>query len=337
MVRTMDRLQAMHVFTRIVEMNSFSRAADSLDLPPATVSTIIKNLESHLHVRLMQRTTRRLNLTPEGAQYYERCVRILAEVEETEGALANTGNGPRGKLRVEMPPSIGHLIVMPEISSFKKMYPDIYLTVGFGDRRVDLIQEGVDCAIRVGPLEDSTLVARRLGNLQTVTAASPEYIAEFGEPKCIDDLQHHTAVHYFSSRTGRVLDFCFEYNDKTTDVNVNGSLAVNDAEAYVSCGVDGVGLIQPPRFMIQNHLDSGRLIEVLPNSRPRTMPVSAVYPHNRHLAAKVRVFVEWIATLFDTSHLMSLEPKESGNAYRSNASSNPSHDRARAEAHEIIL
>lgn len=295
----MDRLHAMQVFIKVVDMNSFSRAADAMSIPHASATTVIKNLEAHLHVRLMQRTTRRLSLTPEGAEYYERAVRILAEVDDTESSLANTGSGPRGKLRIDMPASIGRMIVMPQLCDFHEQYPNIDLMVGFGDKPVDLVQDGVDCAIRVGELQDSSLVARRLGSLQTLTAASPEYIERHGEPTSIDDLQEHLAVHYFFTRTGRVAEMNFVVGGKTVEAKVRGTLAVNDAEAYVTCGVKGVGIIQSPRFMLVPHLQKGELVEVLPQWKPRPMPISAVYPHNRHLAPKVRVFVEWIAQLFE--------------------------------------
>jgi LysR family transcriptional regulator, regulator for bpeEF and oprC len=301
----MDRLQAMQVFTRIVEMNSFSRAAESMNLPHASASTIIKNLEAYLRVRLMQRTTRRLNLTPEGAEYYGRCVRILTEIEETEHSMSNTGRGPTGKLRIDMPASIGKMIVMPQISDFRDRYPDIDLMIGFGDKPVDLIQERVDCAIRVGALADSSLVVRTLGELQTVTVASPEYLARFGQPSSIDDLQHHEAAHYFSSRSGRILDMTFVDGKELKAVKLRGSIAVNDAEAYVNCGIDGVGLIQPPRFMVRSHLDSGALVEVLSHWKTRSLPIAAVYSQNQYLSQKVRIFVEWASVLFDSCALPS--------------------------------
>jgi LysR family transcriptional regulator for bpeEF and oprC len=315
----MDRLQAMHVFTKIVEMNSFSRAADSLNLPHPSTTTIIKNLEAHLRVRLMQRTTRRLNLTPEGAQYYERCVRILAEIDETEDSLANTGKGPRGKLRIDMPGSIGRLIVMPQLLEFRERYPDIDLMVGFGDKPADLVQEGVDCAIRVGALEDSSLVARRLGELQTLTAASPAYIERYGEPTNLDDLRQHLAVQYFSSNAGRMDEMNFVVDQKTTAIKMRGALAVNDGDAYVMCGVKSAGIIQSPRFMLLPHLRSGALVEVLPQWKPLPIPIAAVYPHNRHLAPKVRVFVEWIALLFEKCPLMSSDVESQGRCPIGNA------------------
>jgi LysR family transcriptional regulator for bpeEF and oprC len=301
----MDRLQAMQVFTKIVEMNSFSRAADSLNLPHASTTTIIKNLEAHLRVRLMQRTTRRLNLTPEGAEYYERCVRILAEIDETEDSLANTGKGPRGKLRIDMPGSIGRLIVMPRLLEFRDRYPDIDLMVGFGDKPVDLVQEGVDCAVRVGELEDSSLVARRLGALQTLTVASPAYIERYGKPSNLEDLRQHLAVHYFSNGAGRMNEMSFVVDGQSTSIKMRGALAVNDGDAYLMCGVKGAGIIQSPRFMLLPHLRAGALVEVLPQWKPLPIPIAAVYPHNRHLAPKVRVFVEWIAELFENCPLMS--------------------------------
>ena len=301
----MDRLQAMQVFTRVVDTNSFSRAADTMDMPRASVTTIIQNLEAFLNVRLLQRTTRRLNLTPDGAAYYERCVRILADVEETESSFANTGKGPRGKLRIDMPGSIGRMIVMPQLCEFHTRYPEIELMIGFGDKPVDLIQEGVDCVIRVGTLQDSSLVARRIGVFQGLTAASPDYLELHGVPHTIEDLQQHTAVNYFSSRTGRVMDMDFVVDGKSVDVKMRGKIAVNDAEAYIACGVKGVGIVQIPRFMALPHLRSGELIEVLPQWKPLPMPISVVYPHNRHLSPKVRVFVDWAAELFERCPLLS--------------------------------
>jgi LysR family transcriptional regulator for bpeEF and oprC len=293
----MDRFQAMQVFTKVVEMNGFARAAEALSLPPASVTIIIKRLEAHLQVRLMQRTTRRISLTPEGAEYYENCVRILADVDETEDNLTNSAKGPRGKLRIDMPSSLGRVFVMPRIEDFRKRYPHIELTLGFGDRHVDLIQEGVDCALRIGQLEDSSLIARRLGEFITITAASPSYIERCGEPSSLDELELHTAVMYFSSRTGRTLGPNFVVKGKRVDVKINSSLTVNDADAYVTCGINGSGIIQAPLFMLASHIRTGALKQILGQWDVHPMPISAVYPHNRHLASKVRVFVEWIAEI----------------------------------------
>jgi LysR family transcriptional regulator, regulator for bpeEF and oprC len=301
----MDRLQAMQVFTRVVDTNSFTKAAETLDLPRASVTTIIQNLEAYLGVRLMHRTTRRLSLTPDGAAYYERCVRILADVEETESGLQNGSRKPHGKLRVDMPGAIGRTIVIPALCEFHTRYPDIDLQLGFTDRPVDLLQEGVDCVVRVGALQDSSLVARRIGLFEGVTCAAPEYLARAGIPRTLEELSQFKAINYFSSRTGRIMNWAFLVDGKEVEVKMNGSVSVNDAEAYVTCALEGFGLIQPPLFMVLPHLRSGALKEVLPEWKPLPMPISAVYPHSRHLSPKVRVFVDWVAEVFDRCPLLS--------------------------------
>ena len=301
----MDRLQAMQVFTRVVDTNSFTKAAETLDLPRASVTTIIQNLESYLGVRLMHRTTRRLSLTPDGAAYYERCVRILADVDETESSLQNGSKKPHGKLRVDMPGSLGRTVVIPSLCEFHTRYPDIDLQLGFSDRPVDLLQEGVDCVIRVGALQDSSLVARRIGLFECVTVAAPDYLSRAGEPRSIEELSQYQAVNYFSSRTGRVIDWSFLVNGQEVEVKMTGSVSVNDADAYLTCALEGFGLIQAPLYMALPHLRSGALKEVLPEWKPLPMPISTVYPHSRHLSPKVRVFVDWVAEVFDRCPLLS--------------------------------
>ncbi|KAE8754574.1 MULTISPECIES: LysR family transcriptional regulator [Paraburkholderia] len=301
----MDRLQAMQVFTRVVDTNSFTRAAETLDLPRASVTTIIQNLEAFLGTRLMHRTTRRLSLTPDGAAYYERCVRILADVEETEASFQSGNKKPHGKLRIDMPGSIGRLLVIPSLCEFHTRYPDIDLQLGLTDRPVDLLQEGVDCVVRVGALQDSSLVARRIGLFEGVTCAAPSYIERAGMPTSLEDLENHKAVNYFSSRTGRTIDWAFMVDGKEVEVKMKSIVSVNDADAYVTCGLEGFGLFQPALFMVLPHLRSGQLVEVLPELKPLPMPISAVYPHSRHLSPKVRVFVDWIAELFDRCPLLS--------------------------------
>ncbi len=294
----MDRFQAMQVFTRVVDANSFTRAADSLGLPRATVTAAVQNLESLLHVRLLNRTTRRISLTPDGAAYYERCARILADLEETEASFREVSRGPSGRLRIDVPAPVGRLFLIPRLCEFHTRYPDIELVIGMGDRPVDLVRESVDCVIRVGELQDSTLVARRIGTMETITCASPDYLGRYGEPRTLDDLKEHRAVHYFSSRTGRTVEWDFVVDGQVTEVKMAGRVSVNDADAYVACGLQGFGMIQPARFMVQGHLQSGVLREVLPQWQPSPMPVSVVYLQNRHLSPKVRAFVDWVAELF---------------------------------------
>lgn len=300
----MDRFQAMQVFTRVVDANSFTQAADSLGLPRATVTTTIQGLERLLKVRLLNRTTRSLSLTPDGASYYERCLRILADIEDAEASFHDVARGPQGRLRIDVPPSIGRLILIPALCEFHGRYPDIELAIGMSDRPVDMVQEAVDCVIRVGELQDSTMVAKRIGTFESITCAAPAYLERYGEPATIEQLRDHRAVHYFSGRTGRNIDWSFTVDGRPTAVAVKGAVSVNDAEAYVACGVKGFGMIQPARYMVAGHLESGALREVLPGWTPPPMAISVVYLHNRHLSPKVRVFVDWISELFQRCYLL---------------------------------
>jgi len=299
----MDKLQAMQVFTRVVDSNSFSRAADALQMTRSSVTTIIQNLEAHLKVRLLNRTTRRISVTPEGAAYYERCARIIADVQDSETTFSSLAT-PRGKLKVDMPGSIGRLLIVPALADFQERYPDIDLMLGVGDKPVDLIQDGVDCAIRMGHLPDSTLVARRVGASEFVTLASPEYLEQYGVPQTLEELDAHVAVNYFSSRNGRVIEMDFVVDGEPVEIRMRSRLAANDGDAYLQCGIQGLGLIQVPYFFALSHIEAGRLVEVLSDWRPAPFPIWAVYPQNRHLSAQVRVFVEWAAERFESCHLL---------------------------------
>ncbi|WP_174985704.1 LysR family transcriptional regulator [Burkholderia lata] len=297
----MDRIQAMEVFTRVVDANSFTRAADTLAMPRASVTTIIQNLEALLGVRLMHRTTRRLSLTQEGAAYYEHCMKIISEIAEADASFQTGNRKPSGVLRVHMPSSLGRRIVLPSLSIFRQRYPDITLELGLSDRYVDPVEEGIDCMIRVGPLEDSSMVARRIGMLKRVTCASPGYLARHGEPHEIADLAEHHAVNYRSSHGARAIPWVFMIDGKPFEVRMNGGVTVNDSDAYVTCGLEGFGMIQPTLFMVLENLLDGSLVEVLPDCNPKPKPISIVYPHNRHLSQKVRVFADWIAEVFEST------------------------------------
>ncbi|HWV17966.1 MAG TPA: LysR family transcriptional regulator [Rhodocyclaceae bacterium] len=302
----MDRFQAMQVFMGVVDANSFSRAADNLNLPRATVTTTIQALENHLKVRLLNRTTRSVSLTPDGAAYYERCARILAELDETEAAFKDVAQRPQGRLRIDVPSTIGRQILIPRLCDFRQRYPDIELIIGMGDRPVDLVQEAVDCVIRGGELVDSTLVARRIGSMSFVTCAAPSYLGRYGMPKTLEDLQqNHRAVHYFSSRTGRVIDWDYMIDGIRTEVKVSGTVAINDAEGYMALALQGFGLVQAARFMAMPHIEKGELVEILPQWKPAPLPISVLYPQNRHLSPKVRAFADWAAELFAQCPLLS--------------------------------
>jgi LysR family transcriptional regulator, regulator for bpeEF and oprC len=304
----MDKLQAMKVFIRVVDSNSFSGAADNLRLTRSSVTTIIQNLESALKVRLLNRTTRRISLTADGAAYYGHCARILADIEKTENSLSQAARTPRGKLKVDLPGSIGRVVVVPAMTDFQNRYPDIEVMLGVSDRPVDLILDGVDCAIRMGPLQDSTLVARRIGVARFVTVASPAYLSRRGTPKTLHDLAHHEAVNYFSSRTGRIVEMDFVIDGRPRQIRIPSRLAANESDAYLQCGLQGLGLVQVPQFVAQPGIDSGALVEVLPQWRRMPFPISTVYPQSRHLAPPVRVFVDWAAQLIQSHPLLREDP-----------------------------
>lgn len=300
----MDKLQAMLVFTKVVDTKSFAGAADTLSMNRSSVTTLIQQLEAYLKVRLLNRTTRRISVTPDGASYYERCVRVLAEIEETESSFS-TISIPRGKLKVDVPGSLGRLLLVPELHDFHYRFPDIELMLGVGDRAVDLVQDSVDCAIRIGPLQDSTLVARRIGATAFVTVASPAYLRKYGVPLSVDDLERHIAVNYFSN--GRIVQMDFLVDDEPVEVRMPSHLAANDGDAYLQCGLQGLGLIQVPHFLAHPHIEAGELIEVLAPFRPVPYPISVVYPQNRHLSPKVRAFVDWSAELAGKCVLLNVD------------------------------
>ncbi|AYZ62360.1 LysR family transcriptional regulator [Burkholderia multivorans] len=293
----MDHLHAMRIFARVAHLGSFTKAAEQMQLPRPTVSNAVQYLEKHLKIRLLQRTTRRVALTAEGATYYERCARLLADLDDVETQFEDAGASPRGVIRVDLPERFALDKVIPAIPSFHARYPDLRIVMSTTDRFVDLIADGIDCAVRVGALSDTSLVARRIGELAQVNCASPAYLARHGMPRSPDDLPEHVAVGYFSSRTGRELDW--EYADMDTGemhaVKMRSIVSVNSSQAYLACCVAGLGLIQAPRDGLDAPLAHGTLVEVLPEWNAAPLPVSVVFPHGRHLAPRVRIFVDWLA------------------------------------------
>lgn len=294
----MDRLQAMQVFARVVEAHSFTKAADSLAMPASSVTRAIKELETYLGVRLLQRTTRHISLTPDGSLYYDHCRRLLAEIETVESSFPGSAGRPRGKLRVDMTSSFARLFVLPAIKEFQAAYPDVELTLTLGDRTIDLVQEGVDCVIRAGVPQDSAiLVARRIAGFEWVMCASPAYIEKYGKPESLDDLQNHHAVGFLSNRNGLSTHWNFVIDGEECAAQVSERIAVNDTDAYVSSGLEGLGLIRAANYMVIPHLRSGQLQQVLPDLKAPTVPLSVMYPKNRHLSPTVRAFTDWIARL----------------------------------------
>ncbi|MFM9434190.1 LysR family transcriptional regulator, regulator for bpeEF and oprC [Janthinobacterium sp. CG_23.3] len=314
----MNKLQAMEVFVQVVDAGGFTRAAENMQLPKASVSTLIQSLETALAVKLLHRTTRQVSITADGAAYYERCLRILADVREAEESLSRTRLSPSGRLRVEAPTGVAGEIIIPALPAFFERYPDITLDLGCSDRPVDLIEEGVDCAVRGGQLGDSTLIARRVGIVQFTTCAAPAYLDKFGRPRHPGDLLRHRCVNYFSSKTGKTYDWDFSRGDERIQQPLAGHIALNDSNAYISAGLAGLGVMQMLNFTAQPYLDDGRLELLLPDWSSDPLPVHVVYPQNRHLSAKVRVFVEWVAELFSNHPGMQLKsaPRQPPPLYR---------------------
>jgi len=294
----MDRVQAMQVFLRVVESGSFIRAAETLSLPASSVTGIIKRLEKHLQTRLLNRSTRKLSLTPEGEQYFDRCREILDLIDDTESSLHGSAERPQGRVRVDMPGGIAHALILPQLAQFQAKFPDIYLMIGINDRQVDLIQDGVDCVIRTGRLHDSTLIARHLGELRWITCAATAYLNQHGIPKNLEDLQRHSAVHYFANTTRRTGELNFVEAGEKVAVQVAGTVAVNETGLYIKLGLAGGGLMQLAEILVLDHLHSGDLVEVLTDMRPEPVPLSLIYPHHRFLSPAMRAFADWTAGLF---------------------------------------
>lgn len=295
----MDRIELYRVFVRVVETGSFTKAAATLNLPRSTVSTAVATLEGRLGTRLLSRTTRAVSATQDGISFYERCLRLIEDNEELEGLFRHDGAGaPAGKLTVDMPGRIGRLIVAPALPGFLERYPGIELQIGTTDRAVDLIGENVDCALRVGALPDSGLIARNLGLLELINVASPGYLARHGTPETPRDLQSgHYAVRYASPTTGRVEDWEWIEDGEDQTIALPGRVTVNSAEAYIACCLAGLGMIQIPAYDVQAQLASGELVEVLPAYRAEALPMALVYPHRRHLSHRLQVFADWMAQL----------------------------------------
>lgn len=294
----MNKLQAMEVFVQVVDAGGFTRAAEHLQLPKATVSTLIQSLETALSVKLLHRTTRQVSVTADGAAYYERCLRILSDVREAEESLSRTRLSPSGRLRVDAPTGLASEVLIPALPEFFRRYPDIQLELGCSDRTVDLIEEGVDCAVRGGALADSSLIARRVGILEFITCAAPAYLDAYGRPDHPEQLKRHRCVNYFSSRTGKIFDWDFAKGNERVQLPLPGLIALNDSNAYTAAGIAGLGIVQMPQFMLEPMLKAGSLEQILADWQSDPLPIHVVYPQNRHLSAKVRVFVEWVAELF---------------------------------------
>lgn len=292
----MDKFDSMRLFIRIVERRSFTYAAQDIGIPRSTVSQVIKQMEERLGVLLFQRTTRRVRPTLDGEAYYLRCVDIVRDVEDAEGALS--GTTPKGKLRVEVQGTLARHFLLPKLSDFLTAYPEIEVSMTERDRWVDLVQEGVDCALRWGQLPDSDLVARRLYLAKRVTCASPTYLSEYGIPMTSSDLEKHVVVGMRSLTTGELDPIELVSKSEIQRIILPARISVTDPESYIDNTRRGLGLAQMPLFHVQEDLQSGKLVSILNDTPPPSVPVSLVYPRSRQLSRRLRVFIDWVVDAF---------------------------------------
>ncbi|RCI80058.1 LysR family transcriptional regulator [Brucella anthropi] len=293
----MDRIELFRIFSRVVECASFTRAADTLGIPRSSVSAAVQDLEGRVGARLLHRTTRKVSPTQDGIAFYERCLRVIADVEDTENLFRQTAAQPSGKLRIDVPGRIGRLIIAPAMPEFFDRYPGIDIDLGVTDRAVNLVEDSIDCVLRVGPLSDSGLIARPIGKLPLINVASPAYLMRHGTPQTPDDLGDHWAVNYASPSSSRVEDWEWIEDGKLRTMPLRGRVTVNSAEAYIACCLAGLGLIQIPAYDVKRHLEAGELIEVMPGQRAEAMPMTLLYPHRQHLSRRLQVFADWLEAL----------------------------------------
>jgi len=293
----MDKIHAMQLFIRVAELESFSRAADSMGLPKGSVSRQIQALENGLGTQLLHRTTRRVSLTQDGMVYYERAKDLLTNMEELDGLFLHDPASVSGRIRVDMPANVARNLVIPKLPLFLQQYPGIELELSSSDRLVDVIREGFDCVVRVGTLKDSGLIARPLGKLSVINCASPDYLSRFGYPDGLDDLTSHAMVHYATHLGTRPQGFEYYDGEATHWIKTGGVLTVNSTETYHASALAGLGIIQVPRVGVRDALRAKKLLEILPQYRARPMPVSLIYPHRRNLSRRVHLFMAWLTDI----------------------------------------
>jgi len=291
----MDQLLSMRVFVRVVDVGSFARTADQLDMSRAMVTTHVATLERRLGVRLLNRTTRRISLTDDGRGYYDRCVKILEEISEAEDAIAGSLTVARGQLRVEMPIAFARHWLVPALPRFLAKNPELVLRIGLNNRPVDLLAEGFDCAVRTGTPSDSSFIARRVGTLRAIAVASPAYLRSRGTPRHPDDLANHNCIVWLSPQSMQAMPWQFERKDQKRLVHVTGNLGVNAMEDAAAAALQGIGIARTLAKLVRPALRRRQLRQVLAGWSMPEQPVWLIYPHRRHLPAKLRAFADFLA------------------------------------------
>lgn len=295
----MDRFDAMKAFARVVEAGSFTKAAQTLHMSKTTVTQLVQQLEARLRVKLLNRTTRKVNVTADGAVYYERVVQLLADMDDAETSLPNASAMPRGRLRVDVPSPLARMILVPALPAFHAKYPDIQLDMGVSDRTVDLIDENVDCVVRGGELTDQSLRARHVGDLQLGVYAAPSYLERAGTPSHPQELEdtHHRIVGFLWSRIGKPFPYAMRRDGESLKVHGRYVVSVDDGNAYLAAGLAGMGILWLPDYMSKAHVAGGELLPLFEDWRLDPMPMYVAFPPNRYVSVKLRVFIDWIVEL----------------------------------------
>lgn len=299
----MNTLENLRIFHRVAEQGGFARAAESLGLSKGAVSQAIQRLEAAVGAQLLHRTTRKVQLTQDGEAFYERSRDLLDDMDELHGMFRHTGASLSGRLRIDMPAGMASRAVIPALPAFLAEHPGLSVEISGTDRRVDLIREGFDCVVRVGTLEDSTLVARPLGRMRLINCASPDYLARHGVPRTLEDLAAHRLVHHAASFAQSQPGFEYLTAEGPRMLPMTAAIVVNNGASYEAAALAGLGIVQVPAMAVQERIESGSLVEILPDLAPAPMPVSLLYVRRRHLATRVRVFMDWIAALL-APHLL---------------------------------
>lgn len=303
----MDRFDALRAFVRVVEAGSFTKAAQTLHMNKTSVTQLVQQLEARLRVKLLNRTTRRVRVTADGAAYYERVVRVLADLEDADTSLSSASAAPKGRLRVDVPSPFARLILVPALPAFHARYPDIQLDLGVSDRMVDVIGDNVDCVLRGGELTDPSLMARRVGELGLGLYAAPGYLQRLGtpaHPRELDDTQHRI-VGFLRSRSGTVAPATLWREGEHVEVHGRYVVAVDDGNAYLATGVAGMGVLWLPHYMAAAHEARGELVRLFSDWQLAPMPLYVAFPPNRHVSAKLRVFIDWVDELMRQHALVS--------------------------------
>ena len=294
----MDSLHAIRIFNRVVETGSFTKAADSLDIPLATASRLVHDLEAQLRVKLLRRTTRTVSVTADGAAYYDRTVHLVRELDEVNSAFGTDHARPKGKIKVDTSASFGSGFLIPALPRFHARHPEIEIELCVSDRLIHMISENVDCAIRGGPMLDETVVARGIGHAAWTTCATPGYLARHGTPTTPDDLRAgHNMVNFVATRTGKVVPARFGDSNGVIQVDTRSFLSVNEGNAHLAAGLAGIGIIHSFDFKVRPHIEAGTLVPILESWQPPPYPYHVVYPQNRHLSQRLRVFIDWLVEI----------------------------------------